>query len=460
MSGGERERSHVVRLVIAKRLSQRAASGRLGICVRQVKRLARAYRWQGDAGLVSKQRGRVSPRRLGASVRERIEGLLRGKYAGFGPTLAAEKLAEIEGIAISRESIRRLQIAFGLWKPKSRKARRAFLLRERRPRFGELIQIDGSQHDWFEGRAPRCALIVFIDDATGRLTALHMAPAELTKAYLVALRRHLLAYGPPLALYSDRHCVFRVNAKEALSGDGKTEFNRVTERLRIEQICVLNRRRPRVVSSAQSDLRIAWSRRCGFATPSGDGGRGVFPQFIESFNAKFAVAPQNLEDANRRLRLEPRRRRGFGVARRSRLDEGSDLQLRRGQIRRQNQGTGARFARRKDHPAAFHGWLMQARYKDRNLPFTAYGSCAVPTSVEDEKTIDARLDAMIAGLAKFPPSSRWKLNRAWRKAVDNSELRFRCRGLPLRSPLPTATQPLRSRGHSHVAETGDILIVR
>ncbi len=106
------------------------------------------------------------------------------------------------------------------------------------PRFGELIQIDGSQHDWFEGRAPRCA-IVFIDDATGRLTALHMAPAELTKAYLVALRRHLLAYGPPLALYSDRHGVFRVNAKEALSGDGKTEFNRVTERLRIEQICAL-----------------------------------------------------------------------------------------------------------------------------------------------------------------------------------------------------------------------------
>src|SRR5271165_6108883 len=101
MSGGERERSHVVRLVIAKRLSQRAASERLGICVRQVKRLVRAYRWQGDAGLVSKQRGRVSLRRLRASVRERIEGLLRGKYAGFGPTLA-EKLAEIEGIAISR----------------------------------------------------------------------------------------------------------------------------------------------------------------------------------------------------------------------------------------------------------------------------------------------------------------------------------------------------------------------
>ncbi len=168
-----------------------------------------------------------------------IVELLRGKYSGFGPTLAAEKLGEIEGIEISRESVRRLQIASGLWRPKRRKAKRAFLLRERRPRFGELIQIDGSPHDWFEGRAPRCALLVFIDDATGRLTALHMAKAESTRACLAALRQHLLAHGAPLALYSNRHGVFRVNAKEARAGDGKTEFSRVTERLGVEQICAL-----------------------------------------------------------------------------------------------------------------------------------------------------------------------------------------------------------------------------
>ena len=80
-------------------------------------------------------------------------------------------------------------------------------------------------------------MIVFIDDATGRLTALHFAAAETTKAYLVALRRHVLAHGVPLAFYSDRHGIFRVNAKDAVSGDGKTEFNRVSERLQIEQIC-------------------------------------------------------------------------------------------------------------------------------------------------------------------------------------------------------------------------------
>ena len=143
-----------------RRSLARRGGRELGICVRQVKRLVRAYRAHGDAGLVSKQRGRLSPRRLSGEVRAAIEGHLRNKYSGFGPTLAAEKLAEIEAIEVSRETVRRLQIAVGEWKPKSRKAKRVFRLRERRPRFGELIQIDGSPHDWFEGRAPRCALIV------------------------------------------------------------------------------------------------------------------------------------------------------------------------------------------------------------------------------------------------------------------------------------------------------------
>jgi hypothetical protein len=97
-------------------------------------------------------------------------------------------------------------------------------VRQRRPRFGELVQIDGSPHDWFEGRGPRCTLIVFIDDATSRLTALHFAPVESGKAYLAALREQILEHGGPLAFYSDRHVIFRVNAKDAQSGDGKTEL--------------------------------------------------------------------------------------------------------------------------------------------------------------------------------------------------------------------------------------------
>ena len=128
---------------------------------------------------------------------------------------ASEKLLELDGIAVSTETVRQIQISLGEWKPKARRARRVFRLRERRPRFGELIQIDGDPHDWFEGRGPRCTLIVFIDDATGCLTTLRFVPAETTRSYLETLRAHVLAHGVPLAFYSDRHGVFRVNAKDA-----------------------------------------------------------------------------------------------------------------------------------------------------------------------------------------------------------------------------------------------------
>ena len=165
--------------------------------------------------------------------------LLKEKYEDFGPTLAAEKLLELEGIAVSRETVRQLQIGEKLWKPKRRRVRRVFQTRERRPRFGELIQIDGSPHAWFEDRGPRCTLIVFIDDATSRLTALRFVPAETTRAYLETLRDHVLAHDCPLAFYSDRHGIFRVNAKDAQSGDGKTAFGRMCDRLKIEPIQAL-----------------------------------------------------------------------------------------------------------------------------------------------------------------------------------------------------------------------------
>ena len=221
MNTKERDRSHLIRQTQEHRLSQGEASERLGIGLRQFKRLVRQWKPDGDAGLVSRQRGRPSNNRRCEEQRETLLSLLRGKYAGFGPTLAVEKLAEHEGIAVSKETIRQIQIAHRLWRPKQRREKRVHALCERRPRFGELIQIDGSPHAWLDDRGPRCTLIVFIDDATGRLTALRFAPSETTHAYLETLRSHVLDHGCPLAFYSDRHGIFRVNAKDAASGDGK-----------------------------------------------------------------------------------------------------------------------------------------------------------------------------------------------------------------------------------------------
>jgi transposase len=187
MSGAERERVDVLRRVMRGELRQARAAELLGVGVRQAKRLVRGYRCEGEASVVSRRRGRPSNNRLDEAKLAAIEAALLARYADFGATLASEKLGEIEGVRVSKETVRQIQIRLGLWRPKRRRAKKIFQVRERRPRFGELIQIDGSPHDWFEGRGPRCALIVFIDDATGRLTRLQFAPAETTKAYLQAL---------------------------------------------------------------------------------------------------------------------------------------------------------------------------------------------------------------------------------------------------------------------------------
>ena len=292
MSASERERLYVVRALSKGRLAQREAAERLGLSVRQIKRLVRAWRRDGDAGLISRQRGRASPRRLEASKRARIEELLRARYPDFGATLAAEKLRELNGVEVSRETVRRIQIDLGLARTRRRRSVRVHSPRERRPRFGELIQIDGSPHDWFEGRGPRCTLIVFIDDATSRLTALQFAPAETTRAYLSALRAHLLAHGVPLAFYSDRHGIFRINAKEAASGDGLTEFGRVAERLRIELIQASTPQAKGRVERANQTLQDRLIKEMRLSGISNIADAQAFADaFIETWNAKFVRPP-------------------------------------------------------------------------------------------------------------------------------------------------------------------------
>ncbi|MCC7277277.1 MAG: helix-turn-helix domain-containing protein [Chromatiaceae bacterium] len=168
MTQRARHRLKVIEAVTDRRLMQTDAGGQLGLTTRQVKRLVAAYRAEGAAGLVSQRLGQPSNRRLKEPLREAIRALLVERYPDFGPTLAQEKLLEVHQIEVSIETVRQLQVELGLWKPKRRQGARTFQPRERRGRFGELIQIEGSPHAWCEGRSPRCTLIVFIDDATGR----------------------------------------------------------------------------------------------------------------------------------------------------------------------------------------------------------------------------------------------------------------------------------------------------
>ena len=216
----------------------------------------------------------------------------RGQYQGFGPTLAAEKLLERDGVTVSAETVRRAQIRLKLWRPKTRKLKRVDQLRERRSRFGGSIQIDGSPHAWFEDRSPRCTLIVFIDDATTRLTALRFVPVESTRAYLETLRDQVLDRGRPLAFYSDRHGIFRVNAKDAQSGDGKTEFGRASNRLGIEPIHALRPQAKGRVERANQTLQDRLVKEMRLRNISTmESGNGFLRPFMAFWNERFGVKP-------------------------------------------------------------------------------------------------------------------------------------------------------------------------
>jgi transposase len=398
MSADERERSHLVRQFVEGRLGQREASERLGIGVRQFKRLVRSWRRSGDAGLVSCQRGRPSNRRLDDVRRLAIAALLTGRYSGFGATLASEKLLELDGIAVSTETVRQMQISLGEWTPKARRARRVFQLRERRPRFGELIQIDGSPHDWFEGRGPRCTLIVFIDDATGRLTALRFVPAETTRAYLETLRAHVLAHGVPLAFYSDRHGIFRVNAKDATNGDGKTEFGRVSERLGIEPIHALTPQAKGRVERANQTLqdRLVKEMRLRDIC-SMESANGFLPAFIETHNKRFAVEPRDPAPAHRPWSDTAEALDDLLARREERVLSKALTFSSAGTkycVKTDGPGTALRGVKVTLHHAISGG--MTVHYKGRVLPVTAYAHYPVPGPAEDEKTLDVRLDAVIA----------------------------------------------------------------
>ncbi|MFC5511511.1 helix-turn-helix domain-containing protein [Massilia jejuensis] len=162
-------RSQVMAQVVEGKLDQASAASRLGISVRQVKRLKRRLQDEGTQGLLSQKRGVPSNRRTPPEMMAKAAALIRKHYADFGPTLACEKLQELHEIKLSVETVRQAMLGAGLWKARRGAGIRTHAIRERGARRGELIQIDGSPHDWFEGRAPRCCLLVFIDDATSEV---------------------------------------------------------------------------------------------------------------------------------------------------------------------------------------------------------------------------------------------------------------------------------------------------
>lgn len=302
MSTKEISKLEVMQRLKSKRLRQKEAAELLGLSVRQVKRLYKTYRENGARGLVSKRRGQASNHRLKTETVEKVLELVQGKYQGFGPTLAHEKLVEVEKIHISDESVRKIMILGGVWKPRKARKMVTHQMRERRACYGELVQIDGSPHAWFEGRAPKCTLLVFIDDATGKLLQLLFVESESFFSYGMAARLYFERCGKPVAFYSDKHGVFRVNIPNSGDGSNLTQFGRAMKDLGIEIICANTpqaKGRVERVNQTLQDRLVKEMRLRGIS--SMEEGNAFLPEFIQDFNNRFAVEPLSPQDAHRPL---------------------------------------------------------------------------------------------------------------------------------------------------------------
>jgi len=430
MSRQELGRLEIIQQVVKKQIKQRQAAERLHLSVRQIKRLKCAYQREGAQALVSKKRGRASNHQLDAALKPFATELLRTRYADFGPTLAHEKLTEDHHLALSVEVVRRWMIQAGLWHPKRAKTPVLHQLRERRARCGELVQIDGSPYDWFEGRAAGCTLLVYIDDATGRLMELWFAEAETTFSYFEATEHYALRHGKPLALYSDKLSVFRVNLPNDLSGTGTTQFTRAMKQLDIEVICANTPQAKGRVERVNQVLqdRLVKEMRLRSISSMAEGNAYV-PEFIAKFNRRFAVVPRESEDAHRPLLPQDDLARILTVQELRVLSK--NLTLNYHKVIYQIQTARPTYALRNAQVVVRENRRgeITIEYKGKPLPYTVYRRQARQGEVTPSKQLNLALDVLTQ-----PSKSR----KAYVPPLDHPWRRFR---LAHNSKQPTSHPP-------------------
>ena len=300
MSDKELSRFEVLQRVLDRRMTQQHAGQLLGLTRRQIYRLLSRIKKHGAAGLVSKRRGRRSNYQLAPGLAAKALALIRQHYADFGPTLACEKLRERHQLRLSVETVRKLMMGTGLWTPRGLRDKAVHQPRMRRQSVGELIQIDGCEHAWFEDRGAPCSLLVYVDDATSRIMAARFVEAESTFAYMETTRAYIEHHGKPLAFYSDRHSVFNVNQTERLTGEGITQFHRALGQLGIELICANTSQAKGRVERAHLTLQDRLVKELRLAGISSiKTGNEFLSAFIDDYNRRFGKEPFHPLDVHR-----------------------------------------------------------------------------------------------------------------------------------------------------------------
>jgi transposase len=300
MSQKELRRLHVVRKAIEKGITQSDAAELLEISERQVRRIIRRVRIEADKGILHQSRGKSSHRATSTAVKKKILKLCRSVYSGFNPTFASEKLFERDKIRISRETLRQWFIAEGI-RYEKRKARPHRQWRERKQHYGQMVQMDGSHHDWFEGRAKPCVLMGYIDDATSKVYA-RFYPYEGTLPAMDSFKRYIVKHGIPVSIYLDRHAAYkskgRATLEEELAGLGPmSEFERALDDLGVRVIFAQSApakgRIERLFKTFQDRLIKEMRLKRVKSIPEGN----VFlRQYLPGFNKRFGIAA--LEDAD------------------------------------------------------------------------------------------------------------------------------------------------------------------
>jgi transposase len=419
MDAKERDRLRVIEAVREKRLRQGEAAARLGLSVRQVKRLVRAHRQAGALGLISKRRGQPSRRRIGEAERSQVLACVRQHYADFGPTLAAEYLKAHHGFTRSVETLRQWMLGDDLWVAKRARSKRAFQLRERRAGVGELVQIDGSPHAWLEDRGPRCTLILFVDDASGRLRYARFEPVETTRAYLRGLRTYVSACGRPVAFYSDRHSIFRKHDPE---DPEPTQFERAVRALDIAPILALSPQAKGRVERAFQTLQDRLVKALRLARiDTLEAANVLLPRFIAHYNARFAKAPRCPEDAHRRLNVSAEQLVWITSEQHTRtLSKSLSCQYRGRLLLIQTQGAPAYHLRGARITVCDDGTSesIVLLHQGKALSYRVFARHDLPARIADDKTVDAHVEAARRRQVSAPLTPA--ANHPWRKPFNPS----------------------------------------